>query len=159
MKISTKINLLIVITVLVISVMSMLANFMSLKTNNQHHLQNLHTLLSNERKAQIRDLLANAFSVVSNASFYTDAIDALKDMRFGEDHKNSFLVFDKDYYCYVYPARESLENGIIKEVRDADGNYLFQDILKTALKKGEGYLEFRDSQGEHGEPVKKFQFL
>ncbi|MEW6076872.1 MAG: methyl-accepting chemotaxis protein [Thermodesulfobacteriota bacterium] len=155
MKIGTKIGLLTVLTVLVITVMSMLANFMSLRTNHEHHLRDLRTLLSNERKAQIRDLLSNAFSVASKASFYTDAVEALRDMRFGEDHKNSFLVFDKDFYCYVYPEKPDLENKIIKENRDADGNYLFQVILKTALETGEGYLEFREKGEETAEPVKK----
>jgi hypothetical protein len=109
MKIGTKIGLLTVLTVLVITVMSMLANFMSLKTNHEHHLRDLRALLSNERKAQIRDLLSNAFSVVAKASFYTEAVEALKDMRFGNDHKNSFLVFDKDYYCYVFPEKPQTE--------------------------------------------------
>ncbi|MDY6831561.1 MAG: methyl-accepting chemotaxis protein [Thermodesulfobacteriota bacterium] len=159
MKISTKIGLLTVSTVLLVSVLLMVVNTLSLQRNNDNHLQNLRALLSNERKAQIHDLLSNAYSLVSNARFYTDATFAFKDMRFGVDHQNSFLVFDHDYYCHVYPARQELEGSILRDIKDADGNYIYQQVLKTAREKGEGYLEYRVTEKGGGRPVKKLMYF
>ncbi len=159
MKIGSKISLLTIVTVLLISAVSILSNIISLEKNNEHNVENLKMLLSKERKAQIRDVMANAYSVVSNASFYTDAVDVLKDMRFGSEHQNSFIVFDKDYYCYVYPARNELAGGFIKDIKDADGNFLFQNILSTARDNGEGYLEFLETTDKNQPPLKKLMYF
>ncbi len=159
MKISVKIGLLLVITVFIISIVSMLSHYFSLKKNNTYQVNHLESLLFKERKAQIRDILANAYSLVSNARFYSDAEDALKDMRFGENNKHGFIVFDKDYYCYVYPVRQELENTIVKEIKDADGKLFFQKILKMAQKKGKGYLEIRSRAGKGLPHVRKLLYF
>ncbi|MEW6076881.1 MAG: methyl-accepting chemotaxis protein [Thermodesulfobacteriota bacterium] len=159
MKVSAKISLLNAATVFIVSAIFIFSHCYSLGKNNAYHVHNLESLMHKERQAQIRDLLSNAYAIVSNARFYEDAVNALKAMRFGEGDQNSFIVFDKDYYCYVYPTRQQYEKTIVKELQDADGRFVFQNILQLAQKNGQGYLEYRSQEGKEAPLNRKLMFF
>lgn len=143
MKISGKINSLTITAICLISIVAVTSTIHFLKQNGNQDIENFKTMVMNERESHVKDLVSNAYALVSTASFYDDAVKALKAMRFGEGEKNCFFAFDRDYYLYVYPARPDLVDKVNKELKDADGQFIFQKIFEKARKEGKGFIEYR----------------
>jgi len=59
---------------------------------------------------------------------------------FGEVYVN---VIDTKGTWLIYPPRPAGEGNSVLQVKDADGRFLVQDIIKVATEQGEGWVEYR----------------
>lgn len=159
MKIGSKINLLTITIVFFASFVAISSTIVFLKQNSRQDIEQFKAMVMNERKSHVRDLVSNAYALVSTASFYDDAVRALNEMRFGEEDKNCFFAFDKDFYLYVYPAKPDLADKVNKERTDADGNFIFQQILERAQKDGSGFIEYRTKAPETNQILNKLTYF
>lgn len=62
------------------------------------------------------------------------------DFKFGEIYVN---VIDLDGIWRVYPPKPAGVGQNVSQVKDADGVFIIQEILKVAKDKGEGWVEYR----------------
>lgn len=62
------------------------------------------------------------------------------EFKYGEIYVN---VIDLDGVWRVYPPKPAGVGQNVSQVKDADGVFLVQEILKTAKDKGEGWVEYR----------------
>ena len=60
--------------------------------------------------------------------------------KFGEIYVN---VVDTDGIWRVYPPKPAGVGQNVSQVKDADGVFIIQEILKVAKEKGEGWVEYR----------------
>lgn len=62
------------------------------------------------------------------------------DFKRGEIYVN---VIDLDGVWKVYPPKPAGVGQNVSQVKDADGVFIVQEILKVAKEKGEGWVEYR----------------
>lgn len=62
------------------------------------------------------------------------------DYKFGEIYVN---VIDMAGVWLIYPPKPEGVGRSVLNVKDADGKFLVQDIIKVAQEKGEGWVEYR----------------
>lgn len=67
-------------------------------------------------------------------------LNADGEFKFGEIYVN---VIDMDGVWKVYPPKPAAAGQNVSQVKDADGVFIVQEILKIAKEKGEGWLEYR----------------
>lgn len=143
MNISHKINILNISGLIVLGFLSILATVYYSRGNIRQEISTIRSILIEERKTQLSDLIDNAYSVLSTANFYQDASNAIGNMRFGSDKKNYFFIVDMDGMMLVHPERPDLVGKIQNDLRDADGKQIIHEILDLSRKEEKGFLEYR----------------
>ena len=68
-------------------------------------------------------------------------------------------VIDPTGVWLVYPVKPEGEGKSVINVKDADGKFLVQDIIKTATAKGEGWVEYRWLNPVSGKIEPKITFV
>lgn len=143
MKIRTQVVLLATILVVGLALGMGLASGLSIWFLGAGEMDNLERLLISERRNQLRGLVDNAFSVVSTANFYTDALKALENMRYGKDNMNYFFVLDADGVMLMHPVDKELELAGQLDLADADGRLFIKEIIGRATSEGQGFIQYR----------------
>jgi signal transduction histidine kinase len=69
-----------------------------------------------------------------------DAFHADGEFKHGEIYVN---VIDSTGKWLVYPPKPTAEGQSVLNVKDADGKFLVQDIIKVATDTGEGWVNYR----------------
>jgi methyl-accepting chemotaxis protein len=96
MNINRRINLLNISGLMVLGLLSISAILYYSRENIQDETSTIRTILMEERKTQLMDLIDNAYSVLSTANYYQDARNAIGNMRFGIGKKNYFFIVDME---------------------------------------------------------------
>ncbi|MGD9732791.1 MAG: phosphate ABC transporter substrate-binding protein PstS family protein [Desulfamplus sp.] len=144
MKLSREINMLIAGSMVILGVLCAAVSIYSIYSNSKSEIENLKELLINERKSNLRDLVAGAYSVLDTANFYESAQKALSDMRFGEKNQNYFLVVDTDGMFWVDPAHPDFIGKVNMDITDSEGSAYIQNIIKGAKISKEGFISYKD---------------
>jgi methyl-accepting chemotaxis protein len=154
-----KINLLNVSGLLILGLLSMSVAIYYWEQNKRNEVAYIRTLMLEERKAQLNDLISNAYSVVKSANFWTDGQRALNNMRFGSDGKNYYFVMDREGVFFVHPDRQNLVGKKQLDLEDADGKKIIREIIKIANEEGEGLIEYRWPKPGTDQPVRKLTHI
>jgi methyl-accepting chemotaxis protein len=159
MSINSRINILNISGLVVLGLLSILAILYYSRENIQDEILTIRTVLMEERKTQLTDLIDNAYSVLSTANYYQDAINAIGNMRFGAGKKNYFFIVDMDGMMMVHPERPELVGKIQSGLQDADGKKIIEEILKAAQKEEAGFLQYRWAKPGTDIPVSKLTYF
>ena len=143
MNINNRINVLNISGLMVLGILSILATFYYSKKNIREEISTIRTILIEERKTRLSDLIANAYSVLSTANYYQDAKNAIGHMRFGAEKNNYFFIVDSDGMMHVHPEHPELVGKIQSDLQDADGRKIILEILEAAQNQEEGFLQYR----------------
>lgn len=149
----------IVVSMLVLGGGCLILTVGSLARSSRQEVATIEKVILDERMAQLRDLMSNAFSVLSTASYYEQAQKALSDMRFGADQQNYFFVVDLDGMIFVNPQRPDMVGKVNKGLKDAAGKPYVLDIIKTAGEKGEGFIRTREVKAGFTEPSERLLYV
>lgn len=89
-----------------------------------------------------------------------EAFTTLRDSTSEFLYKDTY-VFVIDTLCntLVNPGTPWLEGKNQKDMRDADGKYLFQDMVRVALDMGQGWVDYMWPKPGTSKPVRKFTFV
>ncbi|WP_186441741.1 cache domain-containing protein [Desulfamplus magnetovallimortis] len=151
MKLSREINLFIIGSMVILGTLCAGVSTYSLYYNSKAEMEHLSNLLLSERKNNLRDLVAGAYSVLATANFYEPAQNALSDMRFGENNQNHFFVVDTDGMFWVYPENPDFLGKVKMDLSDAEGTPYIQQIINGATSSGEGVIQYKEmSEGSNG---------
>jgi methyl-accepting chemotaxis protein len=146
MKLSTEINVVIVLTILAMGTLCAAVSVFSMYKTSQNEMRHIELMLKSERRTQLKDLVANAYSVLETANFYEPTQRAINNMRFGEKKANYFFVFDIDGLIWVYPNQPDMVGKIHMKLTDADGKTYIKEIIETARRNGQGFIKYRENQ-------------
>lgn len=159
MSFTREINILNIVGLVFISVMSIFLSIFFMNRSADRDIENIRQMLTEERMTQLRDQVANAFSVAETANFYEDAKKSISEMRFGDKRQNSFYVVDGDGMFFVNATSPETIGKIKLDIRDSDGNEYVREIIKTAKEKDEGYIRFREIREGSVEPVSRMAYF
>lgn len=143
MNIAVKINLLIlgaILGTLCIILFSTVSSFSGLKKINQSEI---NTILQEERKKKLIDLIGNASAVLGQEKSGKDAIAAINAMRFGKEKKNYFFVVDTQGQFIIHPHRPDLLGTNQIELKSLDGQYIIKEMIKQTKVSQKGFLRYK----------------
>lgn len=169
MKISTRIMLSLTVSLLVIGIA-----LIGLANNSMHNEQNavmekFETALYDTRKDELKNEMLIIKGVVeavykaSKAKGLSDneikeAIkDRLRDIRFFKDKSGYIFVYKYDGTNVLFPLKPELEGTNLNHLKDTNGVYLIQDLIKAA-RNGGGIVEYLWPKVKDGEPLRKFSY-
>ena len=155
MKLNRQINVTLLISMGLFLAISIGASVYSLNHLKNAEMDNMRETLLIERKNKLRDVVANAYSVLETANFYEPAQKAIAGMRFGENQQNYFYVVDMSGIFWVNPARPKLVGTDGSGLKDANGRPYISEIISDAMIKGEGFMEYDEVKSGTGEPSRK----
>ncbi|MCF8067985.1 MAG: cache domain-containing protein [Desulfobacterales bacterium] len=159
MSITKKINILIISVLFVLGIFSILVSSYHMIENSNKELENISSLMNKERRMLLENVTANAFSIVKTANFYTDAIRAIKDMRFGPEGENFFYIIDTDGIMMMNPENPELEEKNALNIEDSSGRKIVKEMLELAQTEKEGFLSYAWPKGNKGTPQPRLCYV
>ncbi len=159
-QLATRIHLLNFFGLLALGCLSLAITATLTARSFEAEIEHIRKVLIDERKRQIQDLIANAYSVLKTANYYEDAQRAISDMRFGPDRRNYFFVVDIDGMMFVHPGRPELVGKVQLDLTDADGRPIIRKMIELALSEsGGGFIQYRWPRPGGGGPARKLTFV
>ena len=147
-------------SVMIVSVIvTALIGLVSVNKMNQNGIRNYEAAMNDGYNKEIKTQVQTAISVISHYYQLSEsdtiteeeakeqAMEAVRAMRYGEDYDNDgvmdgyFWIDATDYTLVMHPILSEQEGDNRKEVKDKNGVYILQNIMKTA-EKGGGFNEF-----------------
>lgn len=108
-----------------------------------------------ERKREmIRELTASAWSllgemeqrarsgVMSRDQAQRDALERVKDLRYGHENKDYFWITDMTPRMVMHPYVADLDGKDLRDYRDPHGKPLFVECVEAVRARGEGYVSY-----------------
>ncbi|HSV28793.1 MAG TPA: cache domain-containing protein [Candidatus Omnitrophota bacterium] len=91
---------------------------------------------------QVRALTIKAVDLIQSEGLAAASarFNALGEFKHGEIYVN---VIDFEGVWLCYPPNPELVGRSVLNVKDLDGRYLVQEILATAIDRGEGWVEYK----------------
>ena len=83
--------------------------------------------------------------------------DSIKDIRFFEDNSGYVFIYTYDGVNVALPTKPSLEGKNLNHLKDKNGVYIVQEIVKAG-KKGGAIVEYLWPKGSEKEPQPKFVY-
>jgi PAS domain S-box-containing protein len=118
-------------------------------------LPRLELHLMDRKREMIRELTESAWStlryydslaekgVISDTEARRQAVDLLRNVRFGPEGKDYFWINDMRPVLIMHPYRPDLEGRDASEMTDSTGKRLFVDFVETVRRNGAGYVDYR----------------
>ena len=71
------------------------------------------------------------------------AIQRLRDIRYGEENKDYVWINDFTPTMIMHPFRTDLEGKSLSEYKDPNGKTLFNEMVAKCKEKGEGFVDYK----------------
>ncbi len=132
----------------------LLSMFLFIATFFGYILPRMEDQLMDRKREMIHALSTSAMSSIrhyahmaTNGTLTTQeaqaqAIDHLRDLRYGPDNKDYFWINDTHPRMIMHPYRPDLEGKDVTEETDPAGQKLFQDFLAAVQSGGAGYVNY-----------------
>ena len=147
-------------SIMIISVViTALIGLIGVSRMNENGIQNYDAAMNDGYNKEIKTQVQTAISVISlyyqmsesgnltEEEAKKQAEEAVRNMRYGDDYDKDgvndgyFWIDSTDYTLVMHPILAEQEGDNRKELKDQNGVYILQDIMKTA-EKGGGFNEF-----------------
>ena len=83
--------------------------------------------------------------------------DSIKNVRFFEDNSGYVFIYSYDGTCIALPTKPSLEGKNLNHLKDTNGVYIVQELIKAA-QKGGAIVKYLWPKGSEKEPQPKFAY-
>lgn len=72
------------------------------------------------------------------------ALDEIRGIRYGRDHKNYFWVLDYNCQLLIHPYhRDLVSRSNVKDFVNEEGRYIFAEFVELAKSEGAGFIQYR----------------
>jgi PAS domain S-box-containing protein len=117
-------------------------------------IPSLENSLTDQKKETIQTLTHSAVSLLSEyqersltgeltmSEAKSRAIERIRYLRYGADAKDYFWIIDLHPFMLMHPYRPDLEGRDLTSFTDIQGGFPFMGMVETALKKGEGHVNY-----------------
>lgn len=95
----------------------------------------------------------------AEAQFKQNARRQIGNLRFGPQGDDYFFILDTDGVIVMHPIKPELDGKDLSDFKDPKGNRLFNDMVKVATSKGEGFVEYYWPKPGEEQPVQKLSFV
>jgi methyl-accepting chemotaxis protein len=91
--------------------------------------------------------------------FMDEAKTQISNLRFGPEGKDYFFIIDTEANMVMHPIDPSLNNKSMKDFRDPKGKTLFQEMVQTCQKSGQGFVNYLWPKPGEAEPAAKLSYV
>jgi PAS domain S-box-containing protein len=81
-------------------------------------------------------------STLTLAEAQSEAVDIIKDLRYGDESKDYFWLTDEHPTMIMHPYRQELNNTDLTDYQDKEGKKLFVEFTKVVESAGEGFVDY-----------------
>lgn len=168
MKIKGKLILLVVSGVLALGIAATALSVASLKDRGMEEITSSRSLLIEDRKEKLKDLVNTAHGVMENifkkdrgdeANSRTDAKGVIGSLRYGPENKDYFWINDTGPTMIMHPYQSDLNGRDLSGYEDPNGKKLFIEMVNICREKGEGFVEYMWPKPGHDRPVPKLSYV
>ena len=134
-----------------------------------------HNNMMNQKKEMIKELTASAASIIEHyilkeesgamtrENAQKEAVNAIKEMRYGRDNKDYFWITDMHPVMVMHPYSTELIGKDLrnfKDNNDKSGKRLFVEFVEMVKQHNEGYLEYQwQLQDDSTKTASKLSFV
>ena len=168
LKIKSKLILLVVTGALLLGISALSASIMSLKHRGEKEVAFSRSLLFEQKKEKIKDLVNTAYGVIQESVKISDSLDEtttvnpvqiIEKLRFGPENDDYFWINDTTPKMVMHPFKPELNGKNISDMQDPNGKKIFVEMVKVCQEKGEGFVEYMWSKPGKEEPVPKISYV
>jgi methyl-accepting chemotaxis protein len=94
---------------------------------------------------------------ISEREAKAQALSYIKNVRYGDG--NYYWVKTLDTKMLMHPISTSLNNTDVSNVKDINGKYIFQEMIKLSKEKGSGLVEYTWAKPGVKEPQPKYSYV
>ncbi|QTA78920.1 Methyl-accepting chemotaxis protein signailling domain-containing protein, double cache domain-containing protein [Desulfonema limicola] len=87
------------------------------------------------------------------------AIEIIKSIRYGSEHKDYFWINDMRPYMIMHPYKPELDGKGLSDYKDPNGKYLFVEFVKVCKEKGQGFVDYYWPKYDGDNPQPKLSFV
>jgi len=152
MKIKSKLLLLVISTILVVSVSIVISSINSLHNSNEHNIEYFTNFSYKNKEKTLKSYISLANKSIQ--SYYnqigTDgltekeakhqALNYIKNLRYGDD--GYYWINDLNLKMVMHPIATSLNDKDLSNIQDPAGKYLFKEMVDLAKLQGNGLIEY-----------------
>ncbi len=167
LKIAAKVNLLVIIALILLGGTSVFLSVSALKSGGKLAIDEYRTGMMNEKRTQIKDLVNSAYSVIktfhdakegTEAQRQQLALDAIQNMRYGENDTGYFFIFDSKAVTILHAAKPQLKGKSLWDLKK-EGIYPIRELVNTASNNVDGgYFKYLWEKPGASEPLAKLSF-
>lgn len=169
MKISTRIIISLVISLVIVGGALISLAYNSMQKESAIFLGQLESVKYDSKKEELKNemlivqgsiygLYKSLKEKESSEDEIKEAIKSeLRDVRFFDDKSGYIFIYEYDGTNVLFPISPALEGKNLNHLKDKNGVYVIQDLIKRA-KEGGGIVEYLWPKVANGEPQKKFSY-
>jgi len=169
LTIRTKMMMMIVITIFIVSAIGLWESITSIHTVSDHNIKAFKKNAFKHAKGELKNYVSLAYEMVESYharvgknAFFTkeemqkEAIEALKHLKFGD--KGYFWVLKNDSTMLMHANKPQLDSKNISKVQDSSGRFIYQEMIDESKSHQEGvFLEFYKEKVLYEAYVKEFK--
>ena len=169
MKISTRIMVSLIVSLIVIGGLLMGLTYKSMHSEKDAIMSKFESALYTSRKSELNNemmIIKGVIQAVYKASKKRGLSDdetkqaikeRLRGLRFFADKSGYIFIYKYDGTVVLHSQKPQLEGKNLNNLQDKNGVYLIQDLVKAA-RSGGGVVEYLWPKTKNGEPQKKFSY-
>jgi len=171
LKIGTKVNLLIVTSLLLVGGSAIFLSISALKSQGDLAISEYRTGVMNEKREILKEMVRIVHTTAENhlkdgqkkglpeAEIKEKALNALGAVRYGEDDSGYFFIYDSAGTCVLFPAKPELQGTNMIETKDSNGVYVMKEIIKAAKSSSQGGIfQYLWPKPGYDKPIAKLSF-
>jgi len=169
MKIKSKLLLLVISTILIVSISIVVNAINALTNSNVHNVEYFTNSSYKNKEKTLKSYISLANKSIQ--SYYnkigTDgltedgakklALEYIKNLRYGED--GYFWINDLDLKMVMHPIATALNGKDLSNKKDPNGKLLFVEMVDLAKKQGDGLIEYVWKKPGFDEPQSKYSYI
>ncbi|MCP4116411.1 MAG: methyl-accepting chemotaxis protein [Desulfobacteraceae bacterium] len=171
LKIGTKVNLLIVVSLLFVGGAAILFSASALRKEGELAISEYRTGVMNEKTQMLKEMVRIVHAMardhladgqdrgIPQTEIKKMALDAIGALRYGEDDTGYFFIFDSAGINILMPVKPEVQGTNMIDTRDPNGLYVMKELIKAAKSSRQGgMVAYLWPKPGHDKPVAKLSF-
>ncbi len=171
LTINTKINVLIIISLVLVGGTSFFLSRSTLETQGKLAIKEYKTGVMDAKEEMLKELVKIAYTVVQNhledgkkegvsdVDIKEKTLDALATLRYGNDNSGYFFIYDSTGRCILFPTKPQAQGTNMIETKDPNGVFVIKELIRAAKSTpGGGMFQYFWPKPGGDTPVGKLSF-
>ncbi len=171
LKIGTKVNVLIIVSLLLVGGAAILLSASALQKEGELAISEYRTGVMNEKTQTLKEMVRIVHAMArdhledgrdkgfSVAEIKEKALDSIGSLRYGADDTGYFFIYDSAGITILLPVKPEARGTNMIDTRDTSGVYVIKELIKAAKSSREGGMfQYLWPKPGHDNPVPKLSF-
>ena len=169
MKIKSKLLLFVFATIIIVAISVVTKAIFALNDSNAHSIEYFTTAAYKNKEVSLKNNVSMAKNSIK--SFYEkiqndgiseeeakrQAIKYIKNVRYANG--NYYWINDTNHKMIIHPISTSLNGKNVSNVKDINGKFIFQEMVKLSKDKGNGLVKYTWKKPNVVEPQPKYSYV